>query len=81
MLHQVGHALGVNLHQFQVDIGPFQQVLGQHAHARSDFQYRHRHGGGIGLQGVHDGPGDALVGQEMLAQGLFCSNFHTYIFL
>ena len=69
----------VDLHQFEVHVAALQQILRQHAHARSDFQHR-GNGTGRDFECIYDRFGDSLIGQKMLAQGLLCPNFHFVIF-
>ena len=68
---EVVHRLTVDLHQFQVDILPLQQVLGQHPHAGSNLQ-----GLAGAVQCIDDGLRDALVREKMLAEGLLGAYFH-----
>ena len=76
---EVLHGFPVDLHQFEVYVAALQQILRQHAHARSDFQHR-GNGAGRDFECIYDRFGDSLVGQKMLAQGLLCPNFHFVIF-
>jgi len=69
----------VDLHQFEVHVAALQQILRQHAHARSDFQHR-GNGTGRDFECIYDRFGDSLIGQKMLAQGLLCPNFHFVFF-
>jgi len=98
MREQVLHALPVDLHEFQVNVLPLQQVLGQYPHAGTDFQYVHcrflhaafglgrndrriviSSGAGGGVEKskrIDNRLRDALVGEKMLAEGLFGAYFH-----
>ena len=66
MLEQVAHAFRVDLDHLELEGGILQEIAGQDAGARADFQH-----GPAAAESSHDGLGDTLVGEEMLAEGLF----------
>ena len=68
---QVIHRLPVDFHEFQVDVFPLQQILGQYPHAGADFQ-----GLAGAVQCIDDGLRNALVRKKMLAEGLLGAYFH-----
>ena len=63
---EVADAFGVDLDYLELDRRIFQQILGQHACARTDLQHRP-----MAAEGSHDGMCNALVREEVLAEGLF----------
>ena len=71
MREEVVHGFPVDLHEFQVDVLPLQQVLGQDPHAGADLQ-----GFAGAVQCIDDGLRNALVRKKMLAEGLLGAYFH-----
>ena len=62
VLCQVGHRLLIQFDDGEVGEGLLEQILGQHAHARTYFQH-------VGIGCVYrfcNLSGDILIGQEML---------------
>ena len=73
MVHQIYHGLGVEFHQLKVQVRPFHQVLGEHAHSRAYFEHIPH---GADRQGIHNPVCDAQIGEKMLSEGFLRSYFH-----
>ena len=70
MPSQVLHRFSVHLNHLEVDVGPLEQILREHAHSGADFE-------DVTLplaERVNDRPGYPLVGQEVLPEGFFGSD-------
>ena len=72
MLVQVGHRVAVNFHHGRLVLRVLEQRLGQHAHARPDFE--HVPHATRQAQGFYDVAGNVGVVEEVLAEVLFGFN-------